>query len=201
MARISAEQKKQVRATLLASAAKHFAEHGLAGANINRISTDAGYARGTIYNYFPSKEALFAAVLEGGSDRTLALYRASGPLPDTRARLLALAAADVAVVRRHEDFMKTFVRELIAATPTSRAVIDKSMAPLVKETIHIVSQGQTDGQLRADMTAPQLATIFLGHLTMGYIHQWRTDGAWPGWEHLPALTVTTFLDGALPNRR
>ena len=196
MARISAEQRRQVRAALLASAARHFAAHGLAGANINRISLDAGYAKGTIYNYFPSKEALFAAVLDNGSDATLARYRAMD-VPDTvRGRLLALAAADVAVVRAHQDFMKTFVRELISSTPQTRALIDDSMAPLIAETITIVSAGQDSGLLRTDQTAPQLAMTFLGQLTMGYIGLWRSGETWPTWEALPGLTVTAFLDGA-----
>lgn len=196
MARISAEQRRQVRQALLDSAARHFAEHGLAGANINRISVDAGYAKGTIYNYFPSKEALLAAVLESVSAQTLARYRAREVPSDVRGRLLILAEEDAVLVQQHEDFMKTFVRELITARPQTRALIDDCLAPLIAATAEIIAEGQAAGEVRTDQPALALALAFLGQLTMGYISLWRTGGAWPTWEHLPGLTVTMFLDGA-----
>ena len=41
-----------------------FAAAGYNGANINRISRAAGFAKGTIYNYFPSKRALMLALID-----------------------------------------------------------------------------------------------------------------------------------------
>ena len=64
MARITKEARVQVRIKLLQSGATHFAARGLAGANINQISVDAGFAKGTVYNYFASKEALVAGLCE-----------------------------------------------------------------------------------------------------------------------------------------
>lgn len=171
MARISAQQRVQVRQALLVSAARHFAEHGLTGANINRISTDAGYAKGTVYNYFPSKEALFSAVLEGGSEQAVARYRARDIQGSITDHLLALAEEDVRLVRDHEDFMKTLIREMPAVRTQTRALIDTSMAPLITEVIMMVQRGQDDGTV-------------------------RTDGAWPTWAQLPARTVTLFVEGA-----
>jgi AcrR family transcriptional regulator len=52
------------RQALLDAAAVEFASEGYVGANINRISQSAGFAKGTIYNYFPSKRALMLALLE-----------------------------------------------------------------------------------------------------------------------------------------
>jgi AcrR family transcriptional regulator len=54
----------QTRQRLLDSAAQEFARLGYAGANINTISTAAGYSKGTIYNYFSSKRALLLALIE-----------------------------------------------------------------------------------------------------------------------------------------
>ena len=45
----------QTRQQLLDAAAVEFTREGYASANINRISKTAGFAKGTIYNYFPSK--------------------------------------------------------------------------------------------------------------------------------------------------
>jgi AcrR family transcriptional regulator len=52
------------RERILAAAKAEFAERGLAGARINRIATEANASKERLYAYFPSKEALFAAVTE-----------------------------------------------------------------------------------------------------------------------------------------
>jgi AcrR family transcriptional regulator len=54
----------ETRDQLLQAAALEFAQEGYVGANINRISCSAGFAKGTIYNYFPSKRALMCALIE-----------------------------------------------------------------------------------------------------------------------------------------
>jgi len=54
----------QTRQQLLEAAAIEFAREGYVGANINRISTAAGFAKGTIYNHFPSKRALMQALID-----------------------------------------------------------------------------------------------------------------------------------------
>ncbi len=59
-----AETQNQTRAKLLEAAADEFAANGFVGANINRISLAAGFAKGTIYNYFPSKRDLMLALID-----------------------------------------------------------------------------------------------------------------------------------------
>ena len=54
----------QTRQLLLQAATKEFAREGYVGANINRISRAAGFAKGTIYNYFDSKRALMLALID-----------------------------------------------------------------------------------------------------------------------------------------
>jgi AcrR family transcriptional regulator len=54
----------ETRRLLLDAATAEFAREGYDGANINRISRKAGFAKGTIYNYFPSKRALMLALID-----------------------------------------------------------------------------------------------------------------------------------------
>jgi len=58
------ELQSDTRQRLLEAAAAEFAEHGFSAANINRISLAAGFAKGTIYNYFPSKRELMLALID-----------------------------------------------------------------------------------------------------------------------------------------
>ncbi len=54
----------ETRMLLLQAATEEFAREGYMGANINRISKNAGFAKGTIYNYFDSKRALMLALID-----------------------------------------------------------------------------------------------------------------------------------------
>jgi AcrR family transcriptional regulator len=54
----------ETRLLLLEAATDEFASEGYNGANVNRISRAAGFAKGTIYNYFPSKRALMLALID-----------------------------------------------------------------------------------------------------------------------------------------
>jgi AcrR family transcriptional regulator len=68
MARLKKENRQQVleqtKSQLLEAAAQEFARAGYPEANINMISIAAGFAKGTIYNYFPSKRALLLALID-----------------------------------------------------------------------------------------------------------------------------------------
>jgi AcrR family transcriptional regulator len=58
------EARSETRRRLLDAATEAFARDGYAKANINRISQSAGYAKGTIYNYFESKRMLMMALID-----------------------------------------------------------------------------------------------------------------------------------------
>ncbi len=56
---------------ILAAAAQIFETHGYAAGTTNRIAERAGVSIGTLYQYFPSKEAVAVALLERHIDDTL----------------------------------------------------------------------------------------------------------------------------------
>lgn len=68
MEKISAPQSQEGlsperRARILAGATEIFIADGYEGASMSRIAETANVSKGTLYNYFPSKEALFGAVV------------------------------------------------------------------------------------------------------------------------------------------
>src|SRR3954470_17850474 len=65
---------KERPAQIVEAALEAFGERGLAGARLEDIARRAGVAKGTIYSYFPNKEALFQAVIR----RTVVLKIESG---------------------------------------------------------------------------------------------------------------------------
>lgn len=64
-------RKQDRREAILAVAKRTFLENGYSGASMSAISAELGGSKGTLWSYFPSKEELFAAVL----DEATASYR------------------------------------------------------------------------------------------------------------------------------
>ena len=61
--RVTARAKRETRARLLAAARELFVERGYERASRRDLATAVGIAPGTIFNYFPSKEALAMEIL------------------------------------------------------------------------------------------------------------------------------------------
>ncbi len=58
------ENRAARRATIIAVARASFLDHGYAATSMSTIAAALGGSKGTLWAYFPSKEALFAAVLD-----------------------------------------------------------------------------------------------------------------------------------------
>jgi AcrR family transcriptional regulator len=196
MARISAKSREAVRRRLLETAALHFAERGLDGAQIDAIALAAGYAKGTVYNYFANKEQLFAEVLAEGCRSAVQRYAAIDHAGGVRACLRALAAADVEVLREEEGFMKVVVREAMSFDPRTYPLIVEHMAPYVGQVQQVLERGLEAGEIRDDRPVGQLALAFVGFQVLLFVQHWGSGGAWPAVEEIPDLAVSLFLDGA-----
>ena len=57
-------QRLARRAQIISAAREYFFEHGYADTGMSAIAAKLGGSKGTLWSYFPSKEALFAAVVE-----------------------------------------------------------------------------------------------------------------------------------------
>lgn len=98
------KQPKQQRAAetrqrVLDAAAQVFAEHGYAAGTTNRIAERAGVSIGSVYQYFPNKDAVLRALMDAHVDAGARLLteRLSGGLPerlDDVLRLFVRAAID-----------------------------------------------------------------------------------------------------------
>lgn len=194
--KISPEEKNSARNRLLEEAAEHFARDGFEEANINKIAVGAGYAKGTIYNYFRSKEELFGEVIAEAARRTVTRYRSVQGFDSTRRSLKELAYADVSVLREEEAFMKVLAAEAMNPRSENYELILRHLGEFIGVISTILDGGMERGEIRKDKPAAQLSLAFLGFLTMLYIQHWKSDGAWPSLDEIPDLVVTLFLDGA-----
>jgi AcrR family transcriptional regulator len=198
MPRVSADTKQATRAKLLAAAGKEFARVGLERANVDAISLAAGYAKGTIYNYFPSKEELFLAVVGEASAQATASGSAPAHAP-ARERLAAILAGFCAWAGTNDPLARVLVRECLMGTPGLYPRVIGAEAPLVDELEAIIRQGAADGELRDDLPADQIALAIAGLTDLALVQHWASGGAKPSLEQIPELVLSLLLRPGSPS--
>jgi TetR/AcrR family transcriptional regulator of autoinduction and epiphytic fitness len=102
------------RVAVIAAATEEFLAAGFDATSMDRIAARANVSKRTVYNHFPSKEALFAAILQQLWDAShmgeALAYRADQPL---RAQLLELLARKLRLM--NDEAFLSLARVAIAA--------------------------------------------------------------------------------------
>lgn len=110
------ELESRRRSEILTVAARVFAQTGFAATDVQIIADRVGVGKGTIYRYFPSKDALFLAAVEHGltelsSDMDAALAdRTGNPLE----QLATAIRAYLRFFRRRPEMAELFIQERAA---------------------------------------------------------------------------------------
>jgi AcrR family transcriptional regulator len=84
---------------VLAAAARILEDQGLSGFNTNAVAERAGVSIGSLYQYFPSKDAILVALMEQSltlfyEDLSAAIDRARGVWPGRRSEVHAEGGPD-----------------------------------------------------------------------------------------------------------
>jgi AcrR family transcriptional regulator len=106
---------------ILRQARRHFMSEGYAATRMEPIAREAAVSTATLYTYFASKDALFAAVIAGASEdfarEMTKVHAADG---DARAQLTHFALAYAGFMG--DPFVRSVFRLVMAERPRFRAV-------------------------------------------------------------------------------
>lgn len=72
-------ERERRRAAIIRAATRDFAERGVDGASMGTIARGAELAKASLYYYFPTKEALYQAVMDEGTEAFFASLPAPPP--------------------------------------------------------------------------------------------------------------------------
>jgi AcrR family transcriptional regulator len=143
------------RARLLAVAYETFAAEGLA-VPIDEIARRAGVGPGTIYRHFPTKEALFAAVIDDrvrnvvGTGKTLLAADPGTALFEFLREMVRTAAADHGLA----DALVGYGMDLDAAAPGAEA----AFVGILEE---LLTAAQRAGTVRPDVGPAELKALMM----------------------------------------
>lgn len=129
------------RSAVLTAARRRFAAEGLDGASVERIAHDAQVSTATLYRQFPSKLALFEAVLRDGLTIFEETLGASAALAG-RERLARFARVYAAML--DDPLNAGVIRAVFAAAPSSPEVVQ-----MFYERVKLSVLGAFDGAVAA----------------------------------------------------
>ena len=195
MPRVSEATKTTHRRRLLDAAADAFATHGLHGARIDDISLAAGLAKGTVYNYFDSKQDLFREVIASWASRVTAARRPVDDDASIRDQLIALVDADMTIMREFEPFARAAFREVLSPAAADPTDLVPTSDPVDNEIRAALTLGLCRGELRPDRTVDELAQLFAAGINGLLIQRWL-PGPTVDLDDISRLAVDHFLDGA-----
>ena len=149
------DEQAAKRKRILAAALKLFAHEPYQAVTMDRVAGAAGVAKGTLYLYFPSKDALYLGILSDGLDTAYRTYQSSAdPRLPVVERLRRSIAVMVEFYDQRRDFLQFFATEEPRLAEARNRIIEESrergfnfFASLIEEGIRTGVFAQIDPRL------------------------------------------------------
>lgn len=185
-------RRTETRARIFESAMKLFARHGFADTKVETITRDADVAKGTFFNYFPSKEAIVAEMAKrlmvGLAARADQAQREDTVLP----ALQALPEHIVAGPGQSPVLFRSLMGTVLLNRPLT-SLFEQIADSARQQIARILARGQELGEVRQDVGADELARSFQ-QFAWGTLVMWSLLGNDDVRARL-ALTVDIFWKG------
>ena len=154
-------KKEATKQKIIAAAMKLFKKPGFDATTMEQISQKVDIAKGTLYNYFPVKEAIISEYLqrilqEKRGERIEKLQK----MPDTRTRLIFIFSELVEVVQTSKEIFEKYLvyrmQNIVAFNNKEEAAQDEIQSLITA----IVESGQQNAEIRQDLPVNILADLF-----------------------------------------
>ncbi len=172
--RVTAEKKRETRRRIVECARKLFNDNGFEQTTTRDIAEAAGIAAGTMFNYFPTKEALAMTIVDEALDEAGTEFEARLRGDETLDEALF---AHVAAGLRHLAPHRNYVGEVLetALSPFAREAVCEQAQQLRISHLETVgelmaSHGLPTTQAPSAMTMHLYWTLYLGVLSF-----WAAD--------------------------
>ena len=183
-----------------------FLAHGVDGASLRKIARAANTSVGMLYYYFPTKDALFLAVVEEVYAELLAdVERALAPDVPVEQRLQRVYYRVARLTDLEVEIIKLVVREMMVSSDRRDRLVERFQRGHLPLLLTTMVDGVRDGSLRDDLPPPLLmvATFGIGVVPQ-LIHRAIGGGtplaSLPGDEALADLLLDALLNGVRGGR-
>ncbi|CAM3653259.1 TetR/AcrR family transcriptional regulator [Bordetella bronchialis] len=182
-------------AHLSATGARLFEERGYESVTMEQIAAQADVAKRTLYNHFPTKEALLAHWVDAQLERDLAGLRDDIAKRRTfLSRVSCILDASAQWCEAHPAYLKAYLEHRFLAIGSEPRPGDGQTGDIAIVWRQLIAAGQQAGELRTDFPADQLASSY-HHLYLGALLRWLHRPGLALRKEFAAIT-RLFLQGA-----
>jgi AcrR family transcriptional regulator len=170
--RITSEAKREVRVRILETARNLFSRNGFEQTTTRDIAADALIAAGTLFNYFPNKEALAMTLVAEALDEARIEFDSSRISTDSLEE--ELFAYAISGVRRLTPF-RSFVGQVVetAMSPFTRADANQEGERIRVE--HLETVGEIIARRTGLVETPAVTMHLYWSLYLGVLAFWSKD--------------------------
>ena len=188
------------RSEILTEAEKVFAAKGFYATTMVDIAQASGYAVGTLYQFFPSKEDLFMTMI---AERLACMERQIREAIDEKEDILdkigALIHSHFLFVENNRDFCNLFYRVNTAALYSSNTTLwEKMLQEHVRQAKFIedlIRQGMAEGKIR-QADAGDLAFALIG-MIRAMVFSWMISNRETSLSGKTSLILNILLQGII----
>ncbi|GLQ90235.1 TetR/AcrR family transcriptional regulator [Dyella flagellata] len=189
-------KRRNTQDHLANSAARLFHAHGFDAVTMEQIAVEADVARGTLYNHFPVKEAALAhwihmQLAHDMQHLATAIDPHAGFVPNIS--LILDASADWC--EPHRVYLLPYLRFRMLESLVDRQE-EAQAGDMIGAYAGLIFASQHAGQMRTDLSAAHLATMF-HHLYLAALLRWLNEPGLSLREEFNAA-VRLFVEGATP---
>ncbi|MBV1926700.1 MAG: TetR/AcrR family transcriptional regulator, partial [Rhodobacteraceae bacterium] len=135
------------RATILDAALDVFSAQGFRGATVDQIASAAGLSKPNLLYYFPSKEAMHAALLTKLMDTWLNPLRELDPAGDPMQEIMAYVHRKLQMSRDFPRESRLFANEIVQGAPRIHAALSMDLKNLVDSKTAVIQRWITAGKI------------------------------------------------------
>lgn len=167
-----AEQKARRPREILESAFEEFTANGYAATRVEDVAARLGITKGTVYLYFPTKDALFEAMIRHMStpftEILASVETLQGSYSERLRVLLLLAHEKIADDRKTRELLRLTLAEGARFPHIVDRHYDEFIAPLLGAVGALVDQGVSSGEFRdgAAASVPEVVTSSVLHIAV-----------------------------------
>jgi AcrR family transcriptional regulator len=188
------QRSEETRGRLLDAAVRKFAEAGYDGSSVDDICAEAGVSKGAFYHHFPSKQALFLALMNGWLgmiDMGLEAVQ-KDTVPETLIHMTNLLPAVFAAA---EDRLPMFLEFWLQAS-RDETIWNAIIAPYHHYQDHfakLIEKGVAEGSLKpvdAQVAAQVIVSMAVGLVLQGVLDPHSAD-----WAKVTQQSLQLLLNG------
>jgi AcrR family transcriptional regulator len=189
-------KKAAVRARIVRTGIELFSRHGIAGVTVEQIADAADVGKGTIYNYFETKEDVVVAFMVDLEHKVQArLHRFTSAKGSLDSILASFIRFQFRQKRPYYQFVRVFLAQMFLHTEQFTpymAEMQKAIDPPLEELFRGLQRRRI---LRDDVNLPDLILVFKT-IHLGLTALWAVEGPpFRSTERALKHEITLFCEG------